>query len=97
MSKFLKFHLIDPQTGKPGDEAYVDSELIGSWQSMKTKHDKPCTLINIKSGMGFAYQVNETFDEVSAKLLEARGQTADARIHKELADGAKLEKSRFAV
>lgn len=94
---FLKFQLINPQTGKPEDEAYVDAEQISTWQSMKTKYDKPCTLINFKSGMGFAYQVNASFDEVSAKILEARGQSADAKVHKELADGAKLEKSRFAV
>jgi hypothetical protein len=46
---------------------------------------------------GAAQWTAESFDEVSAKILEARGQTADAKHHKELADGEKLEKSRFAV
>jgi hypothetical protein len=94
---FLLFQLINPQTGKPEDEAYVDADQVSTWQSMKTKYDKPCTLINFKSGMGFAYQVNATFNEVSARILEARGQSADAKHHKELADGAKVETSRFAV
>lgn len=97
MSKFLRFQLINPQTGKPEDEAYVDAEQVSTWQSMKTKYDKPCTLINFKSGMGFAYQVNVSFDEASAMILEARGQSADAKHHKELADGAKLKTSSLAI
>lgn len=94
---FLKFQLINPQTGKPEDDAYIDTEMIVSWQSMKTKYDKACVLVNFKSGMGFAYQVNETFDSFSALILAERGQDKSAAVHRELAEAAKLEKSRFAV
>ena len=106
MSKMIPIKFVSLQTAENDLPAYIDAAeiiCISVWRigdevgpNMHRKM-RGKTLVTLMTKAGTMNWTEEGFDEVSAKILEARGQTADAKTHKELADGAKLEKSRFAV
>jgi len=105
--KLIRFALVSLTSGETDLGGYVDASDVVSWNVWNIPDDvnagpnihrrmrgKSLVALNLRGGI--CHWTTESFDEVSAKLLEARGQAADAKAHKELADGAKLEKSRFA-
>lgn len=108
MSKLVQFALVSLTSGETELGAYIDSDEVVSFNVWNIGEELPPggqihrkmrgkSLVSLNLRGGIAHWTDESFDEVAAKLLEARGQTADAKHHKELADGAKVEKSRFAV
>ena len=101
----MRFALISLTTAEtiPG---YIDANDIFAWHVWNVSDElapnmhrklRGKTLVVLNTKPGAVQWTEESFDEVSAKILEARGQTADAKTHKELAEGARVEKSRFAV
>lgn len=106
MSKLLKFALVSLTSGEMDLPGYMDANEIFAWHVWNIGDDvapnmhrkmRGKTLVVLNTKPGAVQWTTESFDEVSAKILEARGQAKEAEAHKELADGAKLEKSRFAV
>jgi|HubBroStandDraft_6_1064221.scaffolds.fasta_scaffold41034_5 hypothetical protein len=101
----VRFALVSLTSGETDVPGYIDAGEVFAWHVWKIDESTPGmhrslrgkTVIAIQMKAGAAQWTLESFDEVSAKLLEARGQFPDAKTHKELADGAKVEKSRFAV
>jgi hypothetical protein len=101
----VRFNLVSLTSGETSVSGYVDANEVFAWHEWKIEDGQPNihrklrgqTVVVLQMKAGAAQWTAESFDEVSAKILEARGQTADAKHHKELADGEKLEKSRFAV
>jgi hypothetical protein len=105
--KMVRFTLTSLTTAEeiPG---YMDANEIFAWHVWNIGDDIPPggnihrklrgkTLVVLNTKPGAIQWTQESFDEVSAKILEARGQAGDAKTHKELAEGARVEKSRFTV
>lgn len=108
MSKLIRFALVSLTSGETDLGAYVDAaevvsinvwnigdELPPGGQIHRKMRGKSLVSLNLRGGI--AHWTDESFDEVAAKLLEARGQTTEAKTHKDLADGAKLQRSRLAI
>lgn len=106
--KLIRFSLVSLTSGETNVSGYIDANEVFAWHEWNIGDDLPPggnihrtlrgkTLVVLNTKAGAVQWTVESFDQVSAKILEARGQTIDAKHHKELADGAKLERSRFAV
>jgi hypothetical protein len=104
--KLVRFALASLTTGDTDIPGYIDTAEVFAWHEWNIGDDvqpgmhrklRGKTLVVFQMKAGAAQWTAESFDEVSAKILEARGQTVDAKAHKELADGAKLRTSPFAV
>jgi hypothetical protein len=104
--KLLRFALVSLTSGETDIPGYVDAGEIFAWHVWNIGDDvapnmhrklRGKTVVVLQMKAGAAQWTLESFDEVSAKILEARGQSADAKAHKELADGAKLQHSRLAI
>jgi hypothetical protein len=102
----VRFALVSLTSGETDVPGYIDADEIFSWTVWNVGDDMPPSmhrklrgksLVTLLAKAGTTQWTMENFDEVSAKILEARGQTVDAKAHKELADGAKLRTSPFAV
>lgn len=104
----IRFALVSITSGETDLGGYVDSAQVVSWNVWNIADDlsmgagihrkmrgKSLVALNLRGGI--AHWTTENFDEVSAKLLEARGQTREAKTHKDLADGAKLQHSHLAI
>ncbi len=90
----LQFSLVNIATGETGIPGYVDVNEIASWNRWKVPDDTPggpgglhrtlrgklITTLNMKTGA--THWSDETFDAVSARILEARGQKDQAEIHR---------------
>lgn len=106
-TKFVRFAFVSLTSGEADLSGYVDPGEVFAWSVWNVGDDLPPnmsrklrgkSLITIQFKAGATQWTLESFDEVSAKLLEARGQTEDAKAHKELAAEARtLDRSRFAV
>jgi hypothetical protein len=108
MSKLVKFALVSLTSGEIDLGGYVDSSEVVSFNVWNIGDELPPgggihrkmrgkSLVSLNLRGGIAHWTDETFDDVAAKLLEARGQSAEAKTHKDLADGAKIQKSRLAI
>jgi hypothetical protein len=102
----VRFALVSLTSGETNLPGYVDPNEVFAWCVWNVGDDLPPnmsrklrgkSLVTLQFKAGATQWTLESFDEVSAKLLEARGQTIDAKAHKELAEGAKLNKSALAV
>jgi hypothetical protein len=104
--KPIRFALVSLTTAEeiPG---YLDVEQIFAWHVWNVGDDvapnmhrkmRGKTLVVLNTKPGAVQWTEESFDEVSAKILGALGQTGDAyNAHKELAEGAKLKTSSLAI
>lgn len=104
MSKLIRFFLVNLQSGEKQVEAYIDASRVVSWNRWKVPDDltpggavhrsfRGKMLVTLNMEQGMTHWTDEDFDSVSARLLAARGQTAEADEH-----AAKFnEKSRLLV
>ena len=87
---FVHFSLVNIQSGETGIPGYVDVNEIASWNRWKVPDDlagglhrslrgKLIIVLNMK--VGITHWCEESFDAVSARILEARGQKDRAEIH----------------
>jgi len=108
MSKLIRFALVSLTSGETDLGGYVDSADVVSWNVWNISDELPPgggihrkmrgkSLVALNLRGGIAHWTTESFDEVSARILEARGQAAEAKTHKDLAEGAKLQHSRLAI
>jgi hypothetical protein len=104
----LQFPLVNLQSGKIQIPGYVDATEIISWNVWtvpddaigpagihRTLRGKEIVCMNMKGGM--VHWTDDSFDSVSARLLEARGQKDRAEIHAAAHAAAKINKSPLAV
>jgi hypothetical protein len=104
----LHFQLINMQTGETDIPGYIEADAILSWNVWKlgddlsqgmhrTMRGKTIVVINVNNGIGLAHMTTDSFDSVSARILEARGQKDRAEIHAAAHASAKINKSSLAV
>jgi hypothetical protein len=102
---FLHFACVNIQTGEFEIPSYVDVTEIVSWNRWKVPDDqaggihrglrgKLIIVLNMKSGI--AHWTDESFDSVSARILEARGQDA-ATAARLMKDRAELHAAAYAA
>ena len=86
-----KFLVVNVQDGRFDVPCYIDCEQISEWHEWKTGMDLPQgvhrnlrdkTLIVINMKTGGMHWCQESFDAVSARILEARQQGTLAEIHR---------------
>jgi len=105
----LQFPLVNLQTGKTQIPGYVDVTEIASWNLWTVPDDaiggpqglhrslrgKEIVVLSTKSGL--THWTDDSFDSVSARILDARGQKDRAEIHAAAHAAAKTNKSPLAV
>ncbi len=102
----LQFPLVNLQTGETEIPGYLDADNVISWNVWNVPSDLPSGIhrtmrgkaivcINLKGGL--AHWTDDSFDSVSARILEARGQKDSAEVHVAVHAAAKINKSRLAI
>jgi hypothetical protein len=83
---FLKFTLVNPQTGKSDAVGYVNSNEVSTWNEFSCADDGPRQIrgrrfVVITQKNAIAWWVEESFDSVSQRILEAHGEKDKAAEH----------------
>jgi hypothetical protein len=89
----LHFLLVNTLSGETEIPGYIDVAELASWTRWKVPDDAPMGgpsphrtlrgkfLISLNTKGGMTHWTDESFDSVSARILEARGQKDRAEIH----------------
>jgi len=102
---FVKLLLVNTSSGEEHIPTYADANEISSWgpwvvpdplpQGMhRSLRGRTLVVLNFKTGM--MHWCEESFDAVSARILAARGQDAEAKVH-EAAAKTSAPRSALAV
>jgi hypothetical protein len=86
----LQFPFVNVATGETGVPAYVDAEQIMVWYQWIIPDDlgqgvsrklRGKTLVVLVTKSGSQHWTDDSFDSVSARILEAKGQKDRAQLH----------------
>jgi hypothetical protein len=107
----LYFEAVNTLTGETAIPGYIDVDELASWTRWKVPDDagggpggvhrslRGKLLISLNTKGGMTHWTDESFDSVSARILEVRGQKDRAEIHAaaHAAEQMNSKKSSLAV